>query len=645
MSPQLSACKWLVFLGLASAFPWQSQGQTLFPRQGVEQPIVGALRGDQTTPHLALGSTGGFIVWQDNITDEEGLGISARRINGNLSGELSTFRINKNPFNDQEHPQVALLSNGGAVFVWQGGAPGNKDIFARFLRADGTFVDNEVRVNTFTSNNQINPQVTALPNGNVVVVWSSMDQDGSLQGIYGQRLSPVGGKLGEEFRVNVTTFLNQRNPAIATLADGTFAVAWVSEAQFSHPTLPGELAVSSHIFARIFDAAGQALGGEFRVNTDLLNPCSNPSISGMADGNFTVVWGQRDIVTRHPPSQDPNQPTPLFLNSWDIYTRTYSAAGAALTPVRLVNTHTYGDQYAPRISSSGTNQFVVWTSMAQDGFEEGVFGRFLSSGVPQGDEIQINVRAVSKQMHPAVASDGTGRFLVAWTSFFGGDNSFDLVAQQFGGGSGGGFQPPAPFVSALSQSSLSVTWAPLGGYSGIQYELYINSSATPVLLSQNLYMHGGLAPSSTHSFSIAYRLPDGFTSPRSAAVSGRTWGADENFDGLPDDWQRLHWGDNPANWPPGHVDSDGDGVSNLVEFLNGTNPLDPNSVLRMRIISHQFGGILNWDTQPGFIYQVMVSTDLRTWVPYGSNRFAAGTRDSILVEGGPAAFYRILRVR
>ncbi|MCX8155978.1 MAG: immunoglobulin domain-containing protein [Verrucomicrobiae bacterium] len=55
---------------------------------------------------------------------------------------------------------------------------------------------------------------------------------------------------------------------------------------------------------------------------------------------------------------------------------------------------------------------------------------------------------------------------------------------------------------------------------------------------------------------------------------------DTDQDGLPDDWERqngLTVGINDAN-----VDSDGDGHTNYQEFLAGTNPQDPNSVLALR---------------------------------------------------------------
>jgi hypothetical protein len=44
-------------------------------------------------------------------------------------------------------------------------------------------------------------------------------------------------------------------------------------------------------------------------------------------------------------------------------------------------------------------------------------------------------------------------------------------------------------------------------------------------------------------------------------------------------------------------------------------------------------------------YQVQSSPDLRSWSNVGAGRIAAGTGDSIGVDpGGPAAFYRVLRL-
>lgn len=48
---------------------------------------------------------------------------------------------------------------------------------------------------------------------------------------------------------------------------------------------------------------------------------------------------------------------------------------------------------------------------------------------------------------------------------------------------------------------------------------------------------------------------------------------DSDHDGMADDWENTH-GFNPNNSSDGPQDADGDGYTNLEEFLNGTNPKD-----------------------------------------------------------------------
>ena len=55
---------------------------------------------------------------------------------------------------------MALLQDGGAVFVWQGGTSGFQHINARFLKGDGTYATGDVMVNTYTNNHQIDVLLT-----------------------------------------------------------------------------------------------------------------------------------------------------------------------------------------------------------------------------------------------------------------------------------------------------------------------------------------------------------------------------------------------------------------------------------------------------------------------------------------------------
>jgi hypothetical protein len=46
---------------------------------------------------------------------------------------------------------------------------------------------------------------------------------------------------------------------------------------------------------------------------------------------------------------------------------------------------------------------------------------------------------------------------------------------------------------------------------------------------------------------------------------------DRDADGVPDEWELQH-GFNPADASDGRQDADGDGYTNLEEYLNGTSP-------------------------------------------------------------------------
>lgn len=609
---------------------------------GSEYSLTGQVPGDQIWPRVALGPLGGYLVWHDNRTDGHGLGISARKLNNSLSPSLASFRVNQQGTGNQRHPDITILTNGAAAIVWQGNTTGRHDqVWLRILSTNGTFTTpNDLRVSTYTNGPQVTPGIATLANGNVVVTWGNTFQDGSYQGVFARLLSSAGGAMSAPFQVNQFSAFNQRNPAVAKLSDGGFVIVWVSENQGVNSVDLSRGTNRVHVYARRYNSAGTPLGDEFRVNTGRLF-CAQPDVAGAADGTFTVVWSQRDSIAT---------------NSWDIYARAFGADGVAMDEPFRVNTHTYGEQYSPQISALGNVQLIVWSSLGQEVSSNvppsllftGVYGRLISEGAPNGDEIPINTTIVSKQHQPAITADGTDRFLVAWASFTGA-SSFDILAQRFTSGQPLP-RPDPPFVSALSASRLSVSWPELLGFTVSGYELYMDGAAPPAtpaaVVTNNMWTQTGLAPSSTHSFRLAYII-GGQRSSLSDAGSGTTWGEDENVDGLPDDWQERYWGPKPEDWPGRNIDSDGDGATNASEYLAGTDPTDPESVLKTWVSRDPQGRRLNWNTQAGLIYQVQTANAFGGgWTNLGSPRFAAGATDSLLLTGsGNAAFYRIIRVR
>jgi hypothetical protein len=646
MSPLQRVCRTLGVFVLAAAFPVMvyAQAGSGYVTNGSEYAPAGILPGDQIDPSVSINSSGGLIVWADNITDGSGYGISGLRLDSTYSPLFSSFRINLQGADDQEQPQVALLKSGGAAVVWQGGKRSFQHIYAAFLSASNTFVARDVPVNTAT-NYQSNPALATLTNGNVVVCWSSRGQDAAdgLSGIYARLFTPNGTNVSGEFLVNQFTPGNQRTPAVAGLGGGNFVVVWVSELERNSVTSDGQGNAgggynSVDVYARLFNASGVPVGNEFLVNTTT-NICANPNVAAASDGTFVIGWSEKDPGNLN--------------NSWDVYTRKFSAAGSGGT-VQRMNTQRYGDQWAPKLASVGTDYLVVWTSMGQDGSREGVFGQFLNGGSTlAGGEFRVNTTFLNQQKFPAVGSDGSGRFLVVWSSYSGGVNSLDLNAQRYATYQQPLSAPAAPIVSALASYALSVAWAPLAGFNVDHWELYVDGSGTPIITANTLWQNMGLQdddfspaynPSSTHTFQVAYVLADGRHSPLSAVASGKTWGLDKNNDGLPDDWQAIYWGTNKLNWPGAGARLASDGTTVLMVFEWGANPLDPSTWLRAQLQNSPQGWYLSWNTRPGGIYQVQTTTDLGTWTNLGGPRYAAGATDSLYLGLAQKGYYRLTRL-
>ena len=613
---------------LALAAPGVVRGQTnTYQTNGIEYVIAGTLPGDQTHAALGIKSTGGYVVWDDNLTDGDGLGVSARRLDGSLSGSYSSFRVNATGAGDQELPQVGLLNDGGAVFVWQGGRRSWQHIYARFLSAAGTWLTptNDVLVNTFTNNFQVNPAVAVLVNGSVAVTWGSFNQfsGNSMQDTYVQVLSSQGQKVGTETLVNQFTSYNQRTPAIAGLTDGRFVVAWISEQQ--------RFDKSVDVYARIFNADGSSASNEIAVNTST-NVCANPSIAATPGGGFVIAWSERDLTSRR-------------TNSWDISARAFLNTGTPAGAVVRVNQYLFGDQFAPKLAAIGTDLLAVWTSLGQDSSREGVYAQYLKSDLTRvGSEFRVNTSVVGPQIQPAVAADGVGQFLVSWSTFGGLTAGMDLYAQRYLSTLQPLAAPNPPLVTVLSSNALTVSWPAIEGLNVSQYEVYVDGAPAPTAVVTNTWWTmTGLTPNSTHRFAFDY-VSGGRISPVSGATTNTTYGA-LTWGGIPYEWMVAYFGSDIWSWPSPYADTDNDGVSNVNEFLGGTSPINAASVLRVRLQHTVQGIFLGWNTEPGLIYQVQSSTTLRGWSNLGGLRFAPGTVDSMYVGGNSSTYYRVLRVR
>ncbi len=120
-------------------------------------------------------------------------------------------------------------------------------------------------------------------------------------------------------------------------------------------------------------------------------------------------------------------------------------------------------------------------------------------------------------------------------------------------------------------------------------------------------------------------------------------GIDTDGDGIPDGWE-LFYGLN-RNVADATLDTDGDGLDNLREFIAHTNPLSPNSTLRITAVQKPgattYG--LTWQSVAGLTYRILSApapggpyTHIQT-VPSAGNV----TTSTTIVAPGPPLFLRV----
>jgi hypothetical protein len=240
---------------------------------------------DSVSPAVAFDPTGNFVVvWHNLFTTpgDSGSGVFGERYAGS-GAPLGSFHANTYTTGSQGSPSVAAEASGNFVVVWSSYAQDGSGfgVFGQRFASSGAPLGSEFRVNTYTTSNQFNPSVAADPSGNFVVVWSSNGQDGPGLGLFGQRYAGSGAPLGPEFRVNTYTTNTQTLPSVAVDASGNLVVVWRSI---------GQDGSGDGVFGQRFAGSGDPLGPEFLVNTFTTNDQATPSVTADSFGDFVVVW-------------------------------------------------------------------------------------------------------------------------------------------------------------------------------------------------------------------------------------------------------------------------------------------------------------------------------------------------------------------
>ena len=98
--------------------------------------------------------------------------------------------------------------------------------------AAGYLVDDTTLVNTAINGDQVSPRIVTLPNGNFVITWTDFGNSaGGAQGdpvdsVKGQLFAYTGDKIGGEFLINTAVAGTQSSQQVTALANGDFVVVW-----------------------------------------------------------------------------------------------------------------------------------------------------------------------------------------------------------------------------------------------------------------------------------------------------------------------------------------------------------------------------------------------------------------------------------
>jgi Tol biopolymer transport system component len=192
------------------------------------------------------------------------------------------------------------------------------------------------------------------------------------------------------------------------------------------------------------------------------------------------------------------------------------------------------------------------------------------------------------------------------------------------------------FDRARSSNSLLATGS-AGSWSFFVSQPAISSNDTAVVFQS---WDSGLAAGDLN------RVQDVF------AVSENPVILDSDGDGIPDWWMTQYFGHatgQAGDFSRAQDDADGDGMSNLQEYLTGTDPINPDSFFALQISATVASAnvLLTWPTVPGKSYEVQYSDSLAApnWLNYFGSAVVLGGQGSVTVPATQTTrFYRAVCV-
>jgi hypothetical protein len=388
------------------------------------QPVGNAFQantftaGVQGSPVVSSAPSGNFVVvWESLGQDGDYIGIFGQRYNANGTKPEGEFPANSFTAGEQSTPDVSVGGDGSFVVVWQGEGPNSdfSDVFARRFASTGAPQGSEFQVNAPVSGSYEGAAAVAKTSSGFVVVWDDYDD------VFARRFDATGAPLGGPFQVNTATQGFQGSADVAATADGGFVVAW-EDGDFDAPGQDGD---GYGVFARRYDATGNATGMQFQVNSTTVGDQYSVAVSGPPGGGFVVVWQSYDLDA-------PDDAA--------ILGQRFDGGGATTGSEFRVNAAPSEEADHPDVASDQFGNFiVVWSAPNAPGAATTILERrFEGAGTPMAGPTPVNVAPTPApagmsplQSVPVVSAASDGRYVVAWQREGGDGSDAAVFAQRF----------------------------------------------------------------------------------------------------------------------------------------------------------------------------------------------------------------------
>ena len=376
------------------------------------EAYVGALGGNGVP--VVVSNQDGFIIVTESQTLYE---IGSTGDNDNNNNNNNNNNNGTDDETTESYGYYETVTIDGTVYRIQ------SDIVMRRFNADGSTNGVETRVNTYSTGNQIHPDVALTESGSYVVAWVG-ESDDALNGV-SARFYPGGAAQAKQVQIagrkgircwNVDVQINE--------ATGLALITWIQ----GDTTTDG----ADKVCGVYYDVNGEQKSEIFTVAENGERSIESFDVeSAMVDGKlqYVVAWTVADPVTL----------------SREIYQRSFVATYAGgeysvkFGQRSRVNETTANGQYEPQIAivdegPDAGKYYVVWVSDQNDApgagtgadiyarayNADGSSARFLGTK----GEARVNTTTAHRQYQPSVDANEYG-VVFAWTSFDAEEYNYD----------------------------------------------------------------------------------------------------------------------------------------------------------------------------------------------------------------------------